>query len=169
VYVNADNAVTECPAPTGPGCGNNWADIKAGGGNCQSVGAYSPLQVTAQYVATCAAGSHPQWGFLTYSTSVASNASGNSDITFAAQTAPVNLNGTMGSFTSYATVADAVATDPAVCQAPCQTDMYAKLGGTPAATNAVLNLQITISPTPDGQASGTLQSYQITYDCVPSQ
>jgi hypothetical protein len=167
-YVNSNNAITECAAPTGPGCGNNWADIKSGATTCSTVSSYTPTQVTQQYVATCASGSHVHWNFLTYSSVVATNASGNSDVLFEAQTAPVT-GGVIGTFTSYVTLADAIKTNPAVCQSPCEVDLFAKLGGVPTATNEVLNLRITVSPTPDSQASGTLQNYALTYDCVPSE
>jgi hypothetical protein len=167
-YVNSDAAVAECPQPTGPGCGDNWADIKSGGA-CQTVTSFGPSVVTQQYIASCPAGTHVQWGILTYSTVVASNSSGNSDVTFKAQTADYGLDGGLGAFGTYHPLADAVVTDPAVCQAPCSIDLYSKLGGPPDATNAVLNLQITISPTPDGLATGSVSSYDLTYSCPPTE
>jgi hypothetical protein len=166
-FVNSNHAIAECPLP-GPACGDNWADIKSGGA-CVPIQTLVPTVTTQTYVGSCPAGTHVQWGALTYSTTVANNASGNSDVTFKAQTAPTLLDGGTGTFGSYVTLADAVVTDPAVCQAPCAIDMYTKLGGKPAATNEVLNLQFTVSPTPDQQAGGSLNSYQVTFSCPPSE
>jgi hypothetical protein len=166
VYVNANGAVAECAQPTGPGCGDNWADIKTGA-SCQTTTFFTPTVVQQEYVASCPTGTRVQWGILNYTSVVAANSSGNSGVKFEGQTATYVLDGGLGPFGSFHLLADAVVTDPAVCEPPCSIDLFTKLGGAPDAVNEVLNLQITISPAPDGLATGSLTNYDVTYSCPP--
>jgi hypothetical protein len=169
VYANALDAVAECPAPTGPGCGDNWANIKAGA-SCEELTSFTPSAVTTTYVAACPAGSWPHWSLLTYATTVATNASGSSDVRFEAQTAPLNPDGTFGAYGAWHPLADAIATDPEDCNgAPCVVDLFAKLGGKPDVVNPVLSLRVTVSPTPDGARSGSMDSFQVMYSCPASE
>jgi hypothetical protein len=52
---------------------------------------------------------------------------------------------------------------------PCPKNLYTALGGPPGATNEDLTLQVTLTPSPDGQVAPTLNSWQITYSCPPSE
>ena len=48
-------------------------------------------------------------------------------------------------------------------------NLFAKLGGKPDVVNPALSLRVTVSPTPDGMASGSMDSFQLTYSCPPSE
>jgi hypothetical protein len=45
----------------------------------------------------------------------------------------------------------------------------AALGGVPGDTNEVLNLRVTVTPSPDTLANATVNSWQLTYDCKPTE
>jgi hypothetical protein len=50
-----------------------------------------------------------------------------------------------------------------------QKDAFALLGGLPAAGYAALNVSMTLTPTPDGQAIPEVIGWQVAYSCVPSE
>ena len=141
LFVNSDYAVAEDnlqPVPalsqtTQPGCANNWGDQWAGaGGNsnnppaCGStVSGFMPQTDTFTYTASgCASGTHPKWSLLTYSSVIGvSGTSDSAELIFAVATAPLLLDGGVGAFTPFVTVADGKGIDgsgnnlgdPAIC------------------------------------------------------
>jgi hypothetical protein len=155
---------------------NNWSVAKQNPPlACQNVtGGYAPLTYRQTYASSCPPGTRTQWAFLSYNATTPSNASGSSDVKFQIQTAPVLADGGIGAATAWVTVADTPrAGDPAVCPMsgplPCPKDLYALLGGPPAANNQNLTLQVTMTPSPDNRVAPTLNSWQITYSCPPAE
>jgi hypothetical protein len=190
MYINATNAIPECGAFGGssnaPGCYDNWADVKVGG-SCQpqteqtqttaTIPAFAKSVYTANVTATCPSGTSPQWSVFTYDTTVPSNSSGTSSVLIQAQTAPVSpYDGGIGTYGSLVTFANTASptNDPAVCgyvgaSGSCPKDAFNLLGGLPAAGYASLKLQLTLTPTPDGQAMPTVLGWQVAYSCKPSE
>jgi hypothetical protein len=182
LYLNSDGLIPECGAglgpTTGPGCYDNWADVKTGGAcvpqtttqtGIAPVPAYAPLVWITSVQATCPVGTLPQWTVLTYDVTMSSNTSGTGSVLVEAHTAGVG-----GAFSSWVTAADTAApsSDPAICAfsgpAPaCPKDLQALLG-TAALYNPVLELRFTLTPTPDAQAMPVLNSWQAGYSCPPS-
>jgi hypothetical protein len=96
-------------------------------------------------------------------------------VKFSVQTAPKLDDGGVGAFGAFNQVAQAPnppGSYPASCplsgSSPCPVDLATALGPTDS-KNEFLNLQITVDPTPDGLAGPTVNSWQITYDCVPNE
>jgi len=178
-YVTATVTYTTTTNLQIPECNynNDWSVEKQNPAlACQNVttGGYAAQAYTQTYTASCPSGTHPQWGFLTYNATTPSDSSGSSDVKFQIQTAPLLVDGGAGSPTSWVTVADTPsAGDPAVCPmsgpSPCPKDLYSALGGPPGANNEDLTLQVTLTPSPDSQVAPTLNSWQITYSCPPSE
>ena len=156
---------------------NDWSVSKQNPAlACQNVttGGYATRTYTQTYTSSCPAGTRTQWAYLAYDTTTPSDVSGSSDVKFQIQTVPSLSDGGAGTPTSWVTAADAPgAGDPAVCAmggpSPCPKDLYAALGGLPAADNPTLNLQVTLTPSPDSQVAPTLNTWQITYSCPPSE
>jgi hypothetical protein len=156
---------------------NDWSVSKQNPAlACQNVttGGYTAQAYTQTYTASCPSGTHPQWAYLAYDATTPSNASGSSDVKFQIQTAPLLVDGGVGTPTAWVSAADTPgAGDPALCPmsgpSPCPKNLYTALGGPPGATNEDLTLQVTLTPSPDGQVAPTLNSWQITYSCPPSE
>jgi hypothetical protein len=178
-YVTATVTYTETTNSQIPECNynNDWSVSKQNPAlACQNVttGGYAPTAYTQTYTSTCPAGTHTQWAFFSYNATTPSNASGSSDVKFQVQTAPALADGGAGTPTSWVTVANTPAAgDPASCPmsgpSPCPKNLYTDLGGAPGATNEDLTLQVTLTPSPDGQVAPTLNSWQITYSCPPTE
>jgi hypothetical protein len=177
-YVTATVTYTTSTNSQIPECNynNDWSVSKQNPAlACTNITAgYGPSTYTQTYTSSCPAGTHTQWAFFSYDATTPSDSSGSSDVKFQVQTAPVLLDGGVGAPTSWITVANTPASgDPAVCPmsgpSPCPKDLFAALGGAPGATNGDLTLQVTLTPSPDGQVAPTLNSWQITYSCPPSE
>jgi hypothetical protein len=178
-YVAATVTYTTTTNQQIPECNysNDWSVSKQNPSlACQNAttGGYATRTYTQTYTSSCPSGTRTQWAYLAYNTTTPSDVSGSSDVKFQIQTAPSLADGGAGTPTSWVTAADAPAAgDPALCAmggpSPCPKDLYAALGGLPAADNPILNLQVTLTPSPDGQVAPTLNSWQITYSCPPSE
>jgi hypothetical protein len=187
VFVNPDMSITECnlsPEPSGGytnggGCDDNWTDLHKPGGSCSTLGAtYQTIVYTQQYTGRCPAGFSVQWGTFTYDTVQQSDASGSTSVLFTAQTASLAADGGAGAFGASHTIADppnvgwnAPSADPNECDlaTSCAVDLYKRLGNLPDALNPVLDLTITLNPTPDKQAAPTVLTWNLTYSCVPTE
>jgi hypothetical protein len=176
IYVNSDQAIPECGLPATPGCSDNWTDYHSGAATCEVVTAktYDPLVYTQRYEGKCPSGTRALWTVLTYETQAPSNASGPSNVKFEVHTAPLELDGGAGTFGAFATAASTPgAGDPAVCPmagvAGCPKDLFTVLGGAPAATNPLLELKVTLDPTPDKLLVPTLVSWKVSYSCPASE
>jgi len=156
---------------------NDWSVSKQNPAlACQNVltGGYATKTYAQTYTSSCPAGTRTQWGYLAYNATTPSDASGSSDVKFQVNTTPSLVDGGIGTPTAWVTAADTpAASDPAVCSvsgpSPCPKDLYAALGGRPAAQNPVLTLQVTLAPSPDGLFAPTLNNWQITYSCPASE
>jgi hypothetical protein len=119
------------------------------------------------YTGTCGSGLLPQWKQFAYDTSVPTQ----SDVLFTATTQPTLPDGGMGTATAPVQLADPGAvdsSDPAVCPMTgvtgCPVDLKAKLGVN--SYNATINLTVLLTPV---TAKPVLNSWSITYDCVPGE
>lgn len=157
---------------------NNYSFLPtpAQGGICSTYGQQPPppAPFTFRYVATCTAGYTPVWNQFAYDVldPIASEA------VFTVKTAPLLGDGGAGTFTAPVTVADvktlvdggSTGSDPALCPmsgdgSPCPKNL-ALLLGSPANANAVLELGINLIST---TAIPVVNSWQITYSCVPAE
>src|SRR5262249_48604471 len=159
-----------------PGCYDNWADVKTGGGcvgQTQTTTTTMPAYAVTTYtspttIASCPVQTQVEWSVLTYDADVPSNSSGTSSLLLEVQVAPV-VSGVTGTFTPWYTAANTASptSDPAVCPfsgvAGCPKNLYNILGGMPTAGDQALTLQATLTPTPDGQAIPTIRSWQVAY------
>jgi hypothetical protein len=180
MYLNSDGLIPECgsglgPA-VGPGCYDNWADVKTGGACTPQMGtatvivpspAYAPMTYTTSIQASCPSGTLPIWTVLTYDSVVPSDASGTSRIRIEAHTAT-----TGGTFGAFVTVANTAAGDPATCAfsgpAPaCPKDLDTLLGQA-AHYNQILEMRFTLTPPPDGQQMPAVNNWEAAYSCAPS-
>jgi hypothetical protein len=173
-FVNIDGSISECPGTGGSlGCSDNWSDVKVVECAYQSITSYEPKTFVQQYKAVCALGSRPSWQLLAYDATTAANQSGASAVKFEVQTAPLLSNGAPGTFSPYVTAANTAAGDPANCAVsgptPCPKNLFTALGGKPSSYDQVLNLKISLTPTPDQLAGATLRSWQVSYACVPTE
>lgn len=150
---------------------NNFSFNYTQQAGCIAYGAQPPPPASnvTTYVASCLPGYHVRWNQFAYDTSVPSDSS----VTFSARTAPRLLDGGTGTFTSSVVIANPATPtgDPAICPltggvAGCPVDLYAKLGGAPAATNEVLELSLALTPI---TSSPTVYGWHISYDCVPAE
>jgi hypothetical protein len=150
-------------------CGNDWT-VSAGGACGQSPAGFVATKATETITATCPPGARPQWGFLTFSATVPSDASGASRLRFRARAA--NTAAGLAAATSVL-LADVPTTVPPSCgmggPAPCPVDVFAALGGLPAAAQPALALDLELDPAPDGLVGPTLASWKVTYSCAPSE
>jgi len=130
-------------------------------------GAYYPTTYTHVYQATCPAGTKVQWGYLAYSTVTP----GNSNVVFSARTATTQAGLSSASYTSLAT-AQSSPTDTQACAmsgpSPCPVDLYTKLA-LPAARQEFLEFSVLMNPTADKAAAPTVNSWDLTYSCPPSE
>jgi hypothetical protein len=181
MYLNPDGWIPECGAgvgpTTGPGCYDNWADVKVGGGCAPQTttttvttpkAAYAPFQWTTTAQASCDINSMPTWELLMYDTTVPTNTSGSGSVLV-----EVRAGDTSGNFGNWVTAASTSTGDPAVCSyagpAPaCPKDLYTLLGAD-AKYSGLLDLRFTLTPTPDGQEIPVLKAWQGIYSCMPAQ
>jgi hypothetical protein len=170
-FVNADLGIAECSGADGSfGCSDNWSDVKVVPCAEKSLVSYLPVVYEQRYTASCPVSSRVQWELLTYDATIASNLTGASGAMFEVQTAPQGTNGTVGAFSPYVTAADTRLGDPAVCKAGGPLPCPKRLPLTDAEShNGVLNMRITLSPTPDYLMKTTLRSWQVSYSCVPTE
>jgi hypothetical protein len=102
---------------------------------------------------------------------VPKNASGSASVTIRAHTAEPPST-PAADCSDCVLVADVPASAPASCPmggpSPCPRDVYHALGGPPATTNELLELVITLAPTPDGLLGPMLSSWTLTYSCPPA-
>jgi hypothetical protein len=126
--------------------------------------------ITETYEGVCGSGSGPQWGFLTYNTTVP----GDANVRFQMRTANTLTDLAMASWMDLAVVPP----DPAVClgsgpSPQCPIDLYRKLSqNLTALTNARLHyveLAVTLNPTSNSRFSPTLNDWNITYSCQPNE
>lgn len=188
VLVNSNQAITECGLNVSPyndagvaykGCEDNWTDLHKSGGTCQSFGKqYGTAVYQQRYIATCGYGTKPQWGLLSYNVTTPSSGGVSSTVKFQVSTAallsdggvPLDAGTDAG---TWASVATAPSPDPTNCPmsgvSGCPKDLYTALGGRPLSNYEVLDLRVTLTPSTDLQVAPTLNSWNVTYSCPPSQ
>ena len=173
MYVNSNNAVTECDFDSAalysgsfvaPGCSNNWTVAPSSPPQCELP--YIPKTLTFPYASACGTGQRAQWNKLAWDAVVPTGTS----IQFEVRTRARLADGGLGTWTPWVTAGQSP-TDPAVCSlggpAPtCPKDLFAALGPTDA-YNEELELRITMQPNaPTANLTPTLNSYSVNYSCV---
>jgi len=148
-------------------CENNWGDWSGSDTYCIQKPNYDtePLVYTQTYRGECPAGSHVQWGYLTYETETPSDSS-------------VVISGHTAEYLNQ--IDDAPLVDLAFAKAipapntescalsgpdPCPIDLYTKLGGPRNATNTFLELVFRLNPSGTKAEGPTLRSWEVTYSC----
>jgi hypothetical protein len=132
----------------------------------------APPQV---YQGTCPPGTQVQWGLFGYDAS----APGNSNIVFKVQAATTQAGLVTAPLITLAT-ARSTPTDTQVCPVPkipaqmppptcAPIDLFAKLGGLPAARYDFLQLSMDFTPNSLLTATPTVSDWQITYSCPADQ
>lgn len=182
-YVNSQRLVAECggtttaAAATGPGCNNNWADVKNKGDACSGVGStLAPLVRTETYTASCPIGFRLNWKFLTYNATIrcspgACTGTNNSSIKFEGQLRDILPDGGTGAVSPAAlsTITTVNATRDCTLSGPagCPIDLRTWAGAGPQIGYERLDVKITLTPSPDNLVAPTLNSWAVSYDCVP--
>jgi hypothetical protein len=187
VVINSAKTVAECGEPALPGCSDNWSYYQQPGSPCSPIlppTTYPVQTFTQPYVATCPAGSKTQWGYFAFKgttpCSPGACSSGNpnkhSSIKIEVQSrqglgppspaVPVQI-------ANASTPVFAPFTHPSNCPmsgpSPCPIDVYSALGGKPAAQYNTLLVTFTLNPSADKLAAPTLNSWEVTYSCVPNE
>lgn len=190
LYVNSDRAVTECiiqPRVLGPpisshgptveqkqqyGCANNYTAFNASQVPACAV-LLAPKVVTFAYAPACSVGEVVQWGKLGWNASLP----GSSQIKWDVRVRPRLQDGGLGAWSAWIPVGNAqllpTPLDPAVCAiggpTPCPKDLFAPLGGIPAARYENLELRISMLPDATGLLGPTLFDYKLLYTCVGAE
>jgi hypothetical protein len=142
-------------APDGP-CGSD--------AGCELVN--EPQTLTEEYTGECNGDGVVQWGFFTYEATTP----GDSHIEFRVRTAATREELGRTSWTDLITAQ--AAPDTQVCSffgpAPCPIDLYAVLEGAPRAHHAFAELRVILTPTSDGTAVPSVQSWNLNFSCAQS-
>ncbi len=152
-------------------CANDWT-VYHNGGSCSSttIEVYAKATHRESYVAACAPGTRPRWGFLTWDADLPSNASGASRLLVRAHTA-TSPGAPAIDCADCVAVGDAPTADPAECYAggpgACPKDLAALLGA--RAADDVLELVFDLEPSPDRALAPALHRWEVTYTCVPTE
>jgi hypothetical protein len=184
-YVNPQQLIAECGgtatagSATGPGCNNNWADVKNKGVVCGSGGAsYADTSRTFTYNATCPTGNAVHWKALTYDATVPCNPGACNGANYS----QVEFYGTLSdgaTTTTEAVIPNATTTKTVNCTygagvtAPptCPVDLRTWANGvvTNGASYSTLTLRIRLIPTPNNVAAPTVGTWSVSYDCTPNE
>jgi hypothetical protein len=167
-YDNNQNPtlVNLCPMTCGTIQGDPGAQIQV---KLACPSAYQSSTYTQQYTSSCPMGTHVQWGYFAYNTTTPLD----SNIVFKAHTANTVAQLAAAPLSSLATAQAATAPDTEICAisgpSPCPVDLYNKLGGLPNAQNSILELVVTLNPSGTKTAAPTVNNWQITYSCPPTE
>lgn len=149
-------------------CNNNWTDYHSGGCQSQSVFGYAPSNYKQIYKSQCPQGTRVQWGYLAFDTTTPGDAS----VIFEVRTADPSTNGVFTALKKAATAKKAPLPDTQDClmagPAPCPVNLTSLLG-VAEAQYETLELIVTLNPTSDKTAGPTLNNWEITYSCPPSE
>lgn len=131
-------------------------------GGCATA-ANEPQSLTQEYTGECEGDGVVQWGFFTYEATTP----GDSSVAFRVRTGATRDELGRASWTNLIT---AQATpDTQVCSffgpAPCPIDLYTVLEGAPRAHHAFAELRVILTPTSDGAAMPSVQSWNLNYSC----
>ncbi len=169
VFVNWDGTYNECDK-----CNNETVNKASTSCAPPASTTYTQTTYTQQYASSCAVGTRGRWTLLQYDV-LTPNSGGSSSVLFEARTAPALADGGPGTFTAWLPIANPP-TSPTqtVCNTggpagTCPVNLFTKLGGAPNALNQVLQLRITLNPTGDATQGPTVNSYQLSYSCVPAE
>jgi hypothetical protein len=165
--------ITLCPSTCSTIQSDPAARIEVGFGCPKLIGAQTINEI---YEGECAPGSGPQWGFLSYNTTVPSGDGGNAgaSVRFQMRTANKLEDLPMATYIDVAVVPN----DPAICvptppPSSCPVDLYQKLSqNLTTPTNARLRfveLAVTLTPTANSRFSPTLNDWKVTYSCQPNE
>ncbi len=128
------------------------------------------VTVSRTYTASCGTGMQPVWHYFDYLDHTPSNSSGTTSISFSLQTGntpaavaamtPVNAATVTTTYTTWGTTgADGGTLN--------NFDVAALIA--PASQGNILQVNITLTPSPDGALTPVLDAWRQAYDCVPSE
>ncbi|MCC6900679.1 MAG: VWA domain-containing protein [Polyangiaceae bacterium] len=124
-----------------------------------------PVTVTLDHQGQCPPGSKPVWNFFSYDTTTPNT----STVTFRVRTADTQAGLSSAGWHNLA-VAQSVPTDTQVCPltgpAPCPVDAFAALGF-PDQKRAWAQLELALVP--GGGGIPTVNTFNLTYSCPPSE
>ena len=125
-----------------------------------------PQSLTEEYTGECNGDGVVQWGFFTYEATTP----GDSSMEFRIRTAATRAEISRASWTNLITAQ--ASPDTQVCSffgpAPCPIDLYAVLEGAPRAHHAFAELRVVLTPTSDGRALPSVQSWNLNFSCALS-
>jgi hypothetical protein len=152
-------------------CSNNWSAYSLGSWpSCPDADLHSAMYYSEQYTAVCPAGEHPQWGYMAYDATVPCNASGCASVVIEAQT--VQSPALIPTDCLECVTVASLPSDPVLCPmagpSPCPRNLYVLLG-VPAAGFDTLEIAFTMVPTPDRLEGVGVNSWEVTYSCVPAE
>jgi hypothetical protein len=131
-------------------------------------GTYTDWEHSEIYSGVCPLGSRVSWGFLTFDTSEPPSTS----TTFLVHTAPELVDLPTAPLRKLITAEPGVP-DTQKCTmagpAPCPIDLFTALGGPPAARHEQLELLLDMHTNVSHSRSPTINSWQITYACMPDE
>ncbi len=127
---------------------------------------YGTSQTSQIYEASCAAGSAPQWNFLTYNTTTPADSS----VEFRARAANTKA-GLSSAPAQLVATARLSPTDLQRCTESgpkgCPINLFKLLGA--SARLPFLQLDLTVNPTSDKLHTATANDWKVTYSCPPSE
>lgn len=152
-------------------CKNNWGVWSGDSAICYEKPNYnaSPVTKTQTYEAACPPGTHAQWQYLTWNTTTPLD----SNVLWKGRVAltPDRLAAT--TYVSLGTAKAIPTPDTHICSmtspAGCPINLFTVFGGSPNANSPFLELEITINPSTDKTQGATVNGWQVSYSCPPSE
>ena len=152
-------------------CKNNWGVWSGEYALCYEKPNYTatPVVKTQVYQAVCPSDSQVQWGYLSWNTTTPLDSS----VIWKGRVASTSAGLASASHVLLGTAKAIPAPDTQICSpagpAPCPINVFAALGGAPAARSEFLEIEITILPSTDQSKGAQVNGWEITYSCPPSQ
>jgi hypothetical protein len=168
-YYYADaTTITLCPSTCTAVQGDTAGTLGVEVG-CKNSGGYETKVMTETYESECNEDARIQWGFLTYDTVTP----GDSSVRFRIRTAPTENALSAAQWIDVATASSA--NNNQRCSmagpAPCPIDLFALLGGknSPAVRHPYAQVEVTLTPSSDGQQPAATQGWELNYSCPFAQ
>jgi hypothetical protein len=124
----------------------------------------TPVTVSRSYSASCPTGQKPVWHFFDYLDHCPTDASGGTQITFKLQT-----GATPAAVAAYTPVTAATVTTTNTVWGASGNYFDVATIIPPTAQGPLLQVDITLTPSPDGTLTPTLDAWKMAYDCVATE
>jgi hypothetical protein len=152
-------------------CENNWGVWSGNNTPCYPKYNYAAQTIVKNlvYQALCPVGTRPQWGYFTWNTTTPLD----SNVLWDARIATTNAGLASASYVNLGNAKKTPTPDTQICSmtgpSPCPINLFTTFGGTPTAHSEFLEVRMTINPSSDKSTGATVNNWQITYSCPPSQ